>query len=375
MALPRILIVDDEAPHVQALCDTLGDHGFETVGVTTGAAALSKVREEAFELLLTDLAMPEMTGIALIQSALIIDPEMMAVVMTGQGTIATAVEAMQSGAFDYILKPFKVSVVLPVLLRALAVRQLRIENVDLHRRVRERTAELEAANRELEAFSYSVSHDLRAPLRAMDGFANMVNEDFAHLLPAEGRELLDRIMANAQRMSQLIDDLLRLSQIGRQPLAAQTVNIGDVARETLDELLRGHENRHIDVRVDDVPDCIGDLGTLRQLVANLLSNAIKFTARVPQAIVEVGAQLVSGETVFFFRDNGAGFSMQHAPRLFGVFERLHTSEEFDGTGIGLSIAQRIIQRHGGRIWADAAVGTGATFSFTIPAPTPPSPRA
>jgi hypothetical protein len=358
--------VDDEAAQMKALCDTLRDHGYETVGFTTGKAALEALGETKFDLLLTDLMMPEMDGIALLRAALETDPHLVGIMTTGAGTITSAVEAMKAGALDYILKPFELSVILPVLSRALTVHRLRMENAALGRRVRERTTELEAANKELEAFSYSVSHDLRAPLRAVDGFSSMLLNQYSPQLPAEARRLLNKVSTSTRRMGQLIDDLLRFSRLGRQSLSKQPVNISALVHDVIDDLRKEQGDRRIEIRVGDLPDGVGDPSLLKQVFVNLLSNAFKFTRHRESAVIEVGCRQHEGETLLFVRDNGAGFDMQYAEKLFGVFQRLHGSEEFEGTGVGLSIVQRIILRHGGRIWADAGVDKGATFYFTLP---------
>jgi hypothetical protein len=361
----RILIVDDEEPHVTALCDTLTNHGYETVGFSSAKEALAAARATKFELLLADLTMPEMSGIDLLQTAHKLDPDLVGIIMTGQGTIATAVEAMRVGALDYILKPFKLSIVLPVLSRALAVRRLRMENTELQRRVEERGAELEAANKDLESFSYSISHDLRAPVRAVGGFSKILLEDFSSDLPPEARDLAEKIARNADRMGQLVDDLLKFSRLGRQAVTRRVVNVAALVREVADELLKAESGRRIDIRVGELPDCAGDPSLLKQVFTNLLSNAFKFTGQRESAAIEVGCQPQNGENVYFVRDNGAGFNMQFADKLFGVFQRLHRGDEFEGTGVGLSIAHRIIQRHGGRIWATAEVHKGATFYLVI----------
>ncbi len=362
----RILIVDDEAAQMKALCETLRDHDYETVGYSKGPDALVALRTQGCDLLLVDLMMPEMDGIALLRAALDVDPNLVGIIMTGEGTIGTAVEAMKTGALDYILKPFKLSVILPVLSRALAVRRLRLENAELERRVRERTADLEAANKELEAFSYSVSHDLRAPLRAIGSFSHILFEEHATHLSPDAQNLLSRVTANTRRMERLIEDLLRFSRLGRQPLAKQPINIAPLVREVLEELHKEQGDRRINVQVGDLPDCVGDPSLLKQVFVNLLSNAFKYTRQQETASVEVGYQAQEGEGVYFVRDNGVGFDMNHAGKLFGVFQRLHRADEFEGTGVGLSIVQRILQRHGGRIWVHAAVNSGATFYFTIP---------
>ena len=353
-----------------ALCNTLQDQGYVTTGFTSAKEALTALHDQKFDLVLTDLMMPEMDGIEFLRIAQEIDRELVGIVMTGHGTIDTAVEAMKAGALDYILKPFKLSAVLPVLSRALAVRQLRLENAELAQRVRERTAELEVTNKELEAFSYSVSHDLRAPLRAVSAFARILAQDYASQMPAEAQHVLSRVTMNAQRMEHIIEDLLRFSRLGRQPLSKEPVNMSALVHEVAQELRHEHDDRNIEVVIGDLPDGVGDLSLLRQVVVNLLSNAFKFTRQKEQALVEVDCQQREEETVYFVRDNGVGFDMRYKAKLFGVFQRLHSVAQFEGTGVGLSIVQRIIQRHGGRIWAEAVVNQGATFFFTLGGGTP-----
>jgi light-regulated signal transduction histidine kinase (bacteriophytochrome) len=244
-----------------------------------------------------------------------------------------------------------------------AVREL---NATLELRVADRTGELATANRELESFSYSVSHDLRAPLRAIAGYSRILINRCAPVLPEEGRRLLDNVINSAHRMSQLIDDLLRFSRLSRQPLSKGTVRAKALVSEIAAELLKDSGDRVIEFQIEDLPDCQGDTSLLRQVFFNLLSNAVKFTRGKQPGIVQVGCHDHPSEKLYFVRDNGAGFDMQYAEKLFGVFQRLHTAEEFEGTGIGLSIVHRIVQRHGGRIWAEAATNEGATFYFTLP---------
>lgn len=351
---------------MKALCDTLQNQGYETVGFTAGKEALAALRQSRFDLLLSDLMMPEMDGLELLRATLEIDPNLVAIIMTGQGTIDTAVKAMQSGALDYILKPFKLSAILPVINRALAVRQLRLENESLTQRVREHAAQLEAANKELEAFSYSVSHDLRAPLRSVKMFSKLLSDDHASQMPAEARHFLEQIITAGNLMDHLISDLLQFARTSRQRLSKGPVCLSELAREVLDELLAQNVERQIRLQIGDLPDCIADRGLLKQVLVNLFSNAFKFTRQRQIAIVEVGCREQNGERVYFIRDNGAGFDMTYADKLFGVFQRLHDAGEFEGTGVGLSIVQRIIQRHGGRIWAEGKVNEGATFYFTLP---------
>jgi signal transduction histidine kinase/CheY-like chemotaxis protein len=247
-----------------------------------------------------------------------------------------------------------------------AERELRKLNDELDLRVKERTAELESANQELEAFSYSVSHDLRAPLRAIDGFAAFLTEDYLAQLPAAAKGYLLRIREGAQRMGKLIDDLLAFARVSRRPLRQELIDPSYIVHQVLEELQRDHEDRRIEVRLGALPECTADPALLKQVWTNLISNAFKFTRGREPAVVEVGSISPSGELVYFVKDNGAGFDMRYADRLFGVFHRLHRDEEFEGTGVGLSLVQRIVHRHGGRIWAEAKVDQGAAFYFTLP---------
>jgi PAS domain S-box-containing protein len=249
--------------------------------------------------------------------------------------------------------------------RKQAEQEIRQLNAELEERVVKRTAELEVANKELEAFSYSVSHDLRAPLRAVDGFSQAVLEDYGEQLPEEGQRYLQTIRQGAQRMGALIDDLLTFSRLSRLPLNKQAVETARLVHGSLEELDSERRERKIDMRIGELPRCHGDPALLKQVWMNLLSNALKYTRKRETAIIEVGCQSDNGEDIYFVRDNGTGFDMQYAHKLFGVFQRLHRADEFEGTGVGLAIIQRIIQRHGGRIWAEAAVDLGATFHFTL----------
>lgn len=362
----RILVVDDEVAHMTALCDTLRDRGFDVTGFSSPDSALNAAREEAFDLLLTDLMMPGMGGIDLLRSAQEIQPQLVGVLMTGHGTIDTAVEAMKVGALDYILKPFKLSTLLPVLSRALAVRQLRLENAALQKKVLERTQELEASNRDLEAFSYSVSHDLMAPLRAVHGFAEILSRDYAGELPAGAEAHLAKVVAGAERMQRLIRDLLRFSRLGLRPVDKRALDVATMVKEAVDEVRQQEGEREVEVIIGELPDAFADPSLIRQVFVNLLTNAFKFTRRTDHARIEVGSEARPHETVYFVKDNGAGFEMEYAQQVFGVFERLHDESQFEGTGIGLSVARRIVERHGGMIWAEAQVDKGAVFSFSLP---------
>ena len=240
---------------------------------------------------------------------------------------------------------------------------------ELERRVRARTDELSALNRELEAFSYSVSHDLRAPLRHIAGFAALLQKRAGPHLDDENRRHLDTISDAAKRMGRLIDDLLTLSRTTRAALEKRTVSLDTLVREAKSEVEGHAAGRRIEWRIQNpLPDVQVDPGLFRQVLINLLSNAVKYTSQRPVAEIEVGVERdANGETIIFVKDNGVGFDMQYAHKLFGVFQRLHRTEEFEGTGIGLANVNRIVQRHGGRAWADAGIGRGATFYVALPA--------
>jgi len=221
------------------------------------------------------------------------------------------------------------------------------------------------AEQELESFSYSVSHDLRAPLRVIDGFSLALLEDHGPSLPAEGQDLLGRVRQQAQRMAQLIEGLLQFSRLGRKPLEVAPVDLAALAQTVAQELQQANPDRAVEIKVSGVPPAMGDRGLLRQVLRNLIGNAFKFTRRRPNARIEVGSREDNGERVYYVRDNGAGFDMRYASRLFGVFQRLHPADEFEGIGVELALVQRIINRHGGRVWGEGRVNEGATFSFTL----------
>jgi two-component system, sensor histidine kinase and response regulator len=382
-AINRLLVVDDEAAQVQALCHTLEDEGYSVKGFTSAAAALATLHVGAFDIVLTDLTMPGMDGIAFLNAAREIDAGLAGIVMTGHGTIATAVEAMKAGALDYILKPFDLRVILRVLARTQAMLRLRRENAALLERLSARTVELEAANRdlsvanrELEAFSYSVSHDLRSPLRTIDGLLRVVQEDFGDGIPPEARRHLETVAAQASRMSELTEDLLRLARLGREPLSKHPVDIRGLVQQVVGELHAAEPARQLEIRIGDLPAAEADPSLLRQVWVNLVANALKFTRRRDSALIEISGTERAGDNgrgpggaehkLYSIRDNGAGFDPRRAERLFGIFQRLHAAKDFEGTGVGLSLARRIIERHGGSIWAESEPDRGAAFHFTLP---------
>jgi signal transduction histidine kinase len=243
--------------------------------------------------------------------------------------------------------------------------KLRRLSEELEHRVQERTRELRAANAELEAFSYSVSHDLRAPLRAIDGFSQVVLRRYADKLDADGRHALERVRAGTERMGVLIDDMLEFSRLSRRPMEFRDVELSALAAEVVEELRAGEPERDVEVLIEPNLSAVGDKKLLHVALQNLLGNAFKFTSQQPQARVQFGRTKHAGHTAIFVRDNGVGFDMNYADKLFRPFERLHSESQFSGTGIGLATVQRVIGRHGGRVWAEGAIGDGATFYFTI----------
>jgi PAS domain S-box-containing protein len=238
-------------------------------------------------------------------------------------------------------------------------------NERLEERVAARTIQLEAINRELESFSYMVSHDLRAPLRSIDSFSRILETEYARDIPPEGRKYLNLVTENVSQMRKLIDDLINFSHMSRKSLNTELVYPQDLIRQSLEDLREERKNRDIEIVTGDLPQFVGDPAMMKLVFLNLLSNALKFTRKQDRARIEIGSYSRDKELVYFIRDNGTGFDMHYRHKLFGVFQRLHSAEDYEGTGLGLAIVQRIIHRHGGRIWADSEPGKGATFYFTV----------
>jgi signal transduction histidine kinase len=249
---------------------------------------------------------------------------------------------------------------------AIELKETTVSLDELERRIKERTAQLEAANKELEAFTYSVSHDLRVPLRAIGGYTRILLEEYQQMLDAEGKRVCSVISEGAHKMSDLIDDLLAFSRLGRSAINPSKLDMKELANSVFQDLTTDKSRKRIDFQVDAAPPAVGDPPLLRQVWVNLISNAIKFSSRRRRAVIRVRGENAEGELIYSVQDNGAGFDMQYASKLFGVFQRLHSTREFEGNGVGLALVQRVVVRHGGRVWAEGKTGKGATFYFTLP---------
>ncbi|HOI39652.1 MAG TPA: ATP-binding protein [Methanobacterium sp.] len=266
---------------------------------------------------------------------------------------------------DYLRLLMLIVVIILVAIITERIEKIRKLN-DLNRQLQKQSEKLEDANQELEAFAYSVSHDLRVPLRAIDGFSRILVEDYEDKLDEEGIRLLNIVRENTAKMGHLIDDILLLSRASRQEMVLNEIDMAALARSVYDEFQTDVTDRDVEFTVGDIPNAYGDRAMLGQVFQNLIGNAIKFTRNKNPAIIEVGGEKEGKEIVYYVKDNGAGFDMKYINKLFGLFQRLHSPEEFEGTGVGLSIVQRVIRRHGGSVWGEGAVGEGATIYFTLP---------
>jgi signal transduction histidine kinase len=381
----NILLVDDQPANLLALEAMLQELGQTIVKASSGRQALKWLLTNDCAVILLDVKMPEMDGF---ETAELIRQRGKSrhtpiIFLTAADRSHTqVVRGYAVGAVDYLVKP-----VVPEFVRSkVAVFVELAKTTALLRRQTERlraseqaarelaetratlVADLEQKNRELETFSYTVSHDLRAPLRRIDSFGKALGETQSGRLDEEGERYLSRIRSSSQEMTQLIDDVLYLSRVTRAEVRTQEVDLTALAEAIVQRLAEGDPGRSVDVRIRPGLTTLGDGQLLRIALENLLENAWKFSARQSDARIEFGVTHVPGEPAYFIRDNGVGFDMSYADRLFAPFQRLHLSSEFPGTGIGLATVQRIVYRHGGRIWAEGGVGQGATFHFTLGRP-------
>lgn len=363
----RILLVEDNPEMAGYIRESLGP-GVATIRAVNGEEGLKKAVELRPDLILSDLMMPVMTGDRMlreIRSRRDLD-SIPVVMLTAKADDEVRIQLLRDGAQDYLLKPFS-----PEELRArvgnlVTTTRVRRAAESSNRQLRTAQADLERLVRELEGFSYSVSHDLRAPLRAIEGFSRMLMEEYSGALDAEGRRLLSVVSESATRMSELIEVLLEFSRLGRKDLETSAVDMERLAREVLKEALAGVPGRRIEATVSPLPPARGDLALLRQVMANLLSNAVKYTGKTAAARIEIGGSAGPEKNTYWVTDNGAGFAMEYSRKLFKVFQRLHSEREFPGTGVGLALTERILARHGGTIRAESVPGERTTFTFTLP---------
>lgn len=393
----RILTVDDSLTYLHEVAAQLREEGYDVVPARSGEEALELLSVQTVDCILLDLVMPGLSGQETCRriKGAVGWRDIPLIMHTALEEQDAMIEGINAGADDYIAKSSDLEVLCARVRAQLRRKQFEDENRNIReqlvkkelevvaansaRELAEARAafveELERKNRELEAFSYSVSHDLRAPLRRIDGFSQLLLEDYAGKLDSNGEDYLHRVCESAKRMGELIDDLLSLSRVGRAEMKRDPVDLSSIARAAFDELSGKDPDRHVDLRVAERLVAQADRGLMRVAFDNLVGNAWKFTAKVREPRIEIGMeQKQEGATVFFVRDNGAGFDMNYADNLFRPFQRLHQESDFPGTGIGLATVHRIVDRHGGRIWAEGAVGQGATFYFTI-APAKPGGRA
>jgi light-regulated signal transduction histidine kinase (bacteriophytochrome) len=401
----KILIVDDNPKNVQVLASLLMQNNYDLEYAINGQEALLWIEKEKFNLILLDIRMPDMDGFEVCRRIKSDENsrDIPVIFITALNEPSDKTKGFEIGGVDYITKPFEPNEVLARLKTHIRLRELTVHleqevqerteeivtinqqlhaeiserkiaeaqivklNMELEKRVTERTLQLETVNRELESFAYSVSHDLRAPLRGIDGFSQALLEEYQDKVDEQGKNYLQRIRLATQRMAQLIDDILNLSRITRSEINIQQVDLSKIAWDIVNDLEESQPERHVEFFIQEGIIIQADSHLLHIALENLIGNALKFTSKHPTARIEFGVhQQQDGLPVYFIRDDGAGFEMNYAQKLFGAFQRLHDAKEFSGTGIGLATVQRIIHRHGGKVWAEGEVEKGATFYFTIP---------
>jgi len=391
---PIILAVDDTTESLALLRSLLSAADYNVRLADSAELGLAAAAASAPDLILLDIRMPGMDGLEMCRQLQTREEtcNIPIILMSAFDEDKDWVAGLNAGAVDYISKPIRTDELLSRVRthlklshtkklekEALSLRQAKIDleseillrrqaEAELEQRVQERTAMLETANQELEAFSYSVSHDLRAPIRAIQGFGSILQEDFAPSLEPEMVRILNVIISEALRMGQLIDALLNFSRLNRLPLKQEIVSSKELVSKALALLQDAQAGRSVEITVGELPSTMGDSVLLLQVWVNLLSNALKYTNPRPVSKIWISGQQEGSEVIYFVKDNGVGFDMKYADKLFGVFQRLHTKDEFEGVGIGLSLIQRIVLRHGGRVWAESQVNEGATFYFALPNP-------
>lgn len=366
---PKILLVDDRIENLIALETVLKDMDVILIKATSGNEALKQTLHHHFALALIDIQMPEMDGYEL--ASILREDEKTAnlpfIFISGVFTDNLNIfKGYDKGAFSFITKPFQPGILLNKVKLFIDNYQheaiLRQLNDDLEGK----NAELKLLNHELEAFTYSVSHDLRAPLRSIAGYSQMLLEEHAPETSAEIQKLLHVIGSNADRMTQLIENLLAFAKLGKREIIRRKVDMDQLLRTVVEEIKKTEAGRKADWKIQPLHPCHGDANLIEQVLINLVSNAVKYSTKKDHPIIEIGSILTEKECQYYIKDNGTGFDMTYAYKLFGVFQRLHKASDYEGTGVGLAIVQRIISKHGGSVTAEGVVNEGATFSFSIP---------
>ena len=380
-----ILIVDDMPNNLGALLDYLTDFGFEVLVAEDGESAIEQVEYALPDLILLDVLMPGIDGFETCSrlKSNQTTKDIPVIFMTALSDAEDKVKGFSVGGVDYVTKPIQQAEVLARVTTHLSIRNLQqqlqqqnsrlqqeiCDRIKIEQQLQKRTAQIETANQELEAFSYSVAHDLRNPITSINGYIWVLQEEYAYLLDEDGKHYLERVLVATERMEQLIDDILRLSQVTRSKMQFDTVDLSQIAREIAISLRQTANEREVEFIIAEGVVAQGDEPLLKIVLENLLGNAWKYTRNKPRARIEFGVLEPEIHTEssrqYFVRDDGAGFDMGKADKLFTAFCRLHGKNEFEGTGIGLATVQRIIHRHGGQIWADGEVNQGATFYFTL----------
>lgn len=365
--MPKILIVDDKRENLIALEAILKHLPIQIIKANSGLEALTATLEHDFALALLDIQMPVMDGYEL--ASILRERKKTAslpfIFISAVYTLNLNVfKGYEQGAFSFITKPLQPELLINKINFFIEKYQQELSLLELNKDLAEKNAELEALNQELEAFTYSVSHDLRAPLRTLNGYSEILKEEHGKDISDEGKKLLGFISNNALRMGKLIDSLLTLSYLGRKDLQKNPVDMNQLVSEVVSEL-KDASDESIVFKIADLPAAMADRALLKQVMINLISNAIKYSSKKEKPVIEIGAKKENEKTVYFIKDNGAGFDMNYYDKLFGVFQRLHSSNEFEGTGAGLAIVQRIIKKHHGMVWAEARPDEGATFYFSI----------
>jgi signal transduction histidine kinase len=385
----NILIVEDNKGDERIIRELLGEQNRIRFNI---AIALSlkesavKINKNDFDIILLDLGLPDSSGLDTLTKLMDLSPKLTTIIiLTGLNDTEVGLKALNNGAQDYIIKGqfdserllksiiysfersrMNIELKTQIEARKIAEKEILTLNSDLEQRIYDRTAQLEIVNLELEAFSHSVSHDLRAPLRHINGFAEILKEEFYDQIPEKAKNYLNTISDSAKKMNILIDDLLNLSRINRIELKKTKLKMNQVIDDALNEVRPFINNRKVTFDISPLPEVNGDYNLLRLVWVNLLDNAIKYTRTKKNAVIKITYKLEKKEFIFCISDNGVGFDMTYSQKLFGVFQRLHSEEEFEGTGIGLSNVRRIISRHSGRTWAEAKINKGAAFYFSLP---------